>query len=102
MTYSIIPIFGFDWPRFQIRTDVGRTFGKFLDRAEADTYVAKLETQPRAVPGRAPDLEIRLMADEAAEMLRRRSFDWKRKKNPAPDPPRPPPSSFNDNEEIPF
>jgi hypothetical protein len=98
-TYSIIPTFGFDWPRFQIQTDDGRTFGRFRDRAEADAYVAKLETTPLAVPGRPVDPELRAMADEAAAMLVLRSFDWKRKKNPVPEPVVP---RFDDNEEIPF
>jgi hypothetical protein len=100
MTYSVRPIFGFDWPRFQIQAEDGRTFGRFRDRAEADAYVTKLSTTPLAVPGRPPDPELRAMADDAAAMLALRSFDWKRKKNPEPDPPRSP--RFDDNEEIPF
>jgi len=96
MTYTIVPLFGFDWPRFAISDETGRRFGRFVSKEEADTYLARVN-RPPAPPG--PNPELRAMADEAAAMLVLRSFDWKRKKNPAPEPIMP---RYDDNEEIPF
>ncbi len=97
MTYSVRPIFGFDWPRFEIVSSDGRRFGKFRTRDEANTYVVRLSRTPLAVPGTPPSLELRALADESAALLRLRSFDWKRKKNPEPEP-----APLPDDLEIPF
>jgi len=96
VTYSVRPVFGFDWPRFEIVSSNGRRFGKFRTRDEANAYVVKLSRTPLAVPGTV-NHELQALADECAALLRLRSFDWKRKKNPEPEP-EPPPEDL----EIPF
>lgn len=78
MSYEIKPLFfDADWATCQVVLGT-RRIGKFRDTAEAETYVTKLETMPRAVPGQA-SVELRALAEELASDLRLKGGKWKRK-----------------------